>query len=122
MESFARYSLGEFGAADESSARADAYAAVQESHPVFRLLSEQHLLPQPTPSADEPARKPVRRQRPAQVAHNQESTTPRLLLVGRAGSGKTTTLRYGALMLARAILTGKPARCKPASSCLPAHP
>ncbi len=106
MESFARYSLGEFGDTDESWARQGAYEAVQESRPVFRLLSEQDQLPPPTQASDILDLRWVSRGQRSQRAHDDETTTERLLLVGRAGSGKTTTLHYGALILARAARDG----------------
>jgi formylglycine-generating enzyme required for sulfatase activity len=105
IESFAQYNLGEFGEMGELRARSGAYEAVQESRPVFRLLSEPNQLPPPAPEPDavelrlEPLRRPNKTQ-------DKELTTERLLLVGRAGSGKTTTLHYGALMLARATRSG----------------
>ncbi len=80
IERFQAYLLGK----DDS--RREAYEAVNTSRPVFRLLSEQNLLPK------------TKSEKPA----DPEQTTTRLLLVGRAGSGKTTTLHYGALVLAQA--------------------
>ncbi len=80
IERFQAYLLGK----DDS--RSEAYEAVNTSRPVFRLLSEQNLLPK------------TKSEKPA----DPEQTTTRLLLVGRAGSGKTTTLHYGALVLVQA--------------------
>lgn len=80
IERFQAYLLGK----DDS--RREAYEAVNTSRPVFRLLSEPNLLPK------------TKSEKPA----DPEQTTTRLLLVGRAGSGKTTTLHYGALVLAQA--------------------
>lgn len=98
MESFDTYILGKFGVEDGDSTREDAYQAVQESRPVFRLLSEPKQLPPPDPEMNE-------RRRGRKPAAGTETITERLLLVGRAGSGKTTTLHYGALILARAART-----------------
>lgn len=102
MESFDTYILGKFGAEDDGSARQYAYQAVQESRPVFRLLSEPKQLPPPDPEVNE-------RRRGRKPSADPETTTERLLLVGRAGSGKTTTLHYGALILARAARTANTA-------------
>lgn len=105
MESFDDYILGKFGAEDGGSARREAYQAVQESRPVFRLLSEPGQLPPPDPEAQE-------RRRGRNPSAGSETTTERLLLVGRAGSGKTTTLHYGALVLARAARTADTAEVR----------
>lgn len=105
MESFDTYILGKFGAEDGGLARQDAYQAVQESRPVFRLLSEPKQLPPSEPEANE-------RRRGRKPAAGAETTTERLLLVGRAGSGKTTTLHYGALILARAARTTETAEVR----------
>lgn len=105
MESFDTYILGKFGVEDGGSARQDAYQAVQESRPVFRLLSEPKQLPPPEPAAHE-------RRRGRKPAAGTETTTERLLLVGRAGSGKTTTLHYGALILARTARTADTAEVR----------
>ncbi|ABY35980.1 MULTISPECIES: SUMF1/EgtB/PvdO family nonheme iron enzyme [Chloroflexus] len=93
MERFDTYLLGKLdGQADP---RRDAYKAVETSRPVFRLLSE--------PSAIPRDRQQKRKGTNVNRDERPEPTTTRLLLVGRAGSGKTTTLHYGALMLARAF-------------------
>lgn len=105
MELFDTYILGKFGAEDGRAARRDAYQAVQESRPVFRLLSEPSQLPPPEPEANE-------RRRGRKPAAGTETTTERLLLVGRAGSGKTTTLHYGALILARSTRTADTAETR----------
>jgi formylglycine-generating enzyme required for sulfatase activity/energy-coupling factor transporter ATP-binding protein EcfA2 len=105
IESFDTYILGKFGAEDGASARQYAYQAVQESRPVFRLLSEPGQLPPPDPEVNE-------RRRGRKPAAGTETTTERLLLVGRAGSGKTTTLHYGALILARAARTADTAEMR----------
>lgn len=105
MESFDTYILGKFGAEDGGSARQEAYQAVQESRPVFRLLSEPGQLPPPDAEANE-------RRRGRKPSVGPETTTERLLLVGRAGSGKTTTLHYGALILARAARTADTAEIR----------
>lgn len=75
MESFDTYILGKFGVEDGGSARQDAYQAVQESRPVFRLLSEPKQLPPPEPEANE-------RRRGRKPAAGTKTTTERLLLVG----------------------------------------
>ena len=105
MESFDTYILGKFGVEDGGSIRQNAYQAVQESRPVFRLLSEPKQLRPPDPEANE-------RRRGGKPAAGTETTTERLLLVGRAGSGKTTTLHYGTLILARAARTADTAEIR----------
>ncbi|MCS6938826.1 MAG: NACHT domain-containing protein, partial [Roseiflexus sp.] len=102
IELFTRYNLGEFVADDEARARSEAYRAVQERHPVFRLLSEPDRLPRENDGREDNELRIPRRLRDSRAP----VCTERLLLVGRAGSGKTTTLHYGALVLAQAARTG----------------
>ncbi len=83
IERFYAYMLGDHGDSGEYRARRDAFEAIEGSQRVYRLLSDRDCLP---PS--------------------EEILTTRLLLVGDAGSGKTTTLYYGALILARDCAAG----------------
>lgn len=93
MASFAAYRLGEFDTADEVQARARAFEGLAQSQGVFRILSDRDSLPRPT-----------------EVPVSDPQLTKCLLLVGEAGSGKTTTLHFGALMLAHDYQNGD-SRC-----------
>jgi formylglycine-generating enzyme required for sulfatase activity len=96
MVAFERLIKGDIDERGELQMRQKAFESLERSQGVYRLLSDAALLPSP------PANEGRSRRRSGsndQEAH-QEVTTTRLLLVGDAGSGKTTTLQFGALMLA----------------------
>lgn len=93
---FVDFRVGRFAAAEEQQARKQALTGLDQSHGVFRLLSDRDCLP---PIVARPSR--------ADSQDEEPLLTTRLLLVGDAGSGKTTTLHFGALMLARDCLEAR---------------
>ena len=88
MESFRRLTMGEFDEGGEFRLRREAFEHLERNKRVFCLLSDSLLLPA--------------------LAHEdtlddqtvREPTAKYVLVIGDAGSGKTTTLQYGALVLA----------------------
>ena len=89
IEGFRKLVRGDFDPAGEYTLRQEAFEALENSRGVYRLLSDPDRLPQPNGEAP-----------------RTETTFTRLLLVGDAGSGKTTTLQYGVLVLAHAGSAG----------------
>ncbi|MBP1465381.1 SUMF1/EgtB/PvdO family nonheme iron enzyme [Candidatus Chloroploca sp. M-50] len=96
IEGFLKLIRGEFDPEDEYRVRPEAYQALDRSQGVYRMLSEPALLQQ---QAKTQSRERARRGESADEVL-VEPTSTRLLLIGDAGSGKTTTLQYGALVLA----------------------
>jgi formylglycine-generating enzyme required for sulfatase activity len=96
MVAFERLIKGDIDERGELRMRQEAFEALERSQGVYRLLSDATLLP-PLPTNESRSR---RRSGSDESEVTQEVPTTRLLLVGDAGSGKTTTLQFGALMLA----------------------
>jgi hypothetical protein len=102
MEKFWCLTIGDFAEGQEGNLRREAFQYLEENQRVFRLLSDQEKLP--NLAADEARKRPSHRRSHVQDNDTppiKEMTTTCLLLVGDAGSGKTTTLHYGALVLAQ---------------------
>ncbi|WP_322816375.1 hypothetical protein [Chloroflexus sp.] len=95
IKEFQRLTQGEFRPEDEYCRRARALENLKQSEGVFALFSD------PLPDAEK---------RKGQTSEQQR--IERMLLIGDAGSGKTTTLHFGALALADALLRNDPASAK----------
>jgi formylglycine-generating enzyme required for sulfatase activity len=92
IESFHRLLRGDFNLVGEYQVRREAFQALKASHGVYRLLSD--ALEAPLPNDE------TRTLRESDDSNEQNMLSSYLLLIGDAGSGKTTTLQYGALVLA----------------------
>ncbi|MCG8348939.1 MAG: SUMF1/EgtB/PvdO family nonheme iron enzyme [Chloroflexales bacterium] len=97
IEGFRKLVSGNFDPEGEYQVRREAYEALAGSLGVYHLLSDPNLLAQLKSASTDDRRDD--RQRRSAVDTIAETATKRLLLVGDAGSGKTTTLQYGALVL-----------------------
>lgn len=108
---FRRVTLGDFDPGGEYRLRQEAFKALEQSELVYRLLSDPKLLAQAEGRFSEPSNEPVRPRRDGSRQRNDAdlpAPIERLVIIGDAGSGKTSTLHYGALALARDWLAEDP--------------
>ena len=99
MALFEQFKQGQHDPEAEHESRMAVQKQLEQSERVFRLFSEPQLLPV--------------NERPRDHRMRQ------LLLIGDAGSGKTTTLHYGALILAQAWPTQDVARVRAPEDAVP---